>query len=124
MNSAPPLARLILYVHDMPAVATFYQTYFGYRGAMLDATDVMHLSAPGGGCALTLLPASKGHRRGQSQVKLVFEVADVDAFKQESATRGLQFGVTHRGGTYAYANARDPAQNLIQVSSRGESTRA
>lgn len=63
-----------------------------------------------------LLQASKGHRMGQSCVKLVFDVPDVAAFKAEREKAGLKFGAIHRGPGYSFANARDPAKNLIQIS--------
>jgi predicted enzyme related to lactoylglutathione lyase len=102
----------------MPEVSTFYQTYFGFSQAVVDDDDLIHLVSPSGGCTLTLLQASKGQKSGQSLVKLVFEVDDIDKFKQVSAEQGLDFGVTHHGKNYAFANARDPAKNLIQISSR------
>ncbi len=118
MNSSPSISRVILYVHRMPDVSAFYQTYFDFREAALDVIDVIQLISPAGGCAITLLQASKGQKSGQSLVKLVFDVPDIEAFKQTSAERGLYFGTTHHGVGYAFANARDPANNLIQISSR------
>ncbi|MBC8077184.1 MAG: VOC family protein [Chloroflexales bacterium] len=118
MQLSPPISRVILYVHSMPEVSAFYQTYFGFREEPIADTDLLHLTSSSGGCAITLLQASKGQKRGQSLVKLVFDVEDVEAFKQASAERGLHFGTTHHGAGYAFANARDPAQNLIQISSR------
>ena len=79
---------------------------------------MVHLTSSVGGCHITVLKASKGHKLGQSQVKLVFEVGDVEAFKVSFAEQGLQFGVTHVGENYAFSNARDPAKNPIQISSR------
>ena len=118
MTQPPALARVILYVHDMQRVANFYQTYFGYEVTILEDGNLIHLTSSVGGCHITILKASKGHKLGQSQVKLVFEVSDVEAFKTWCAEKGLRFGVTHTGENYAFSNARDPAQNLIQISSR------
>ena len=64
-----------------------------------------------------LLQASKGHRIGQSCVKLIFDVADVAGFKKAQAKLGLKFGSIHHGPNYVFSNARDPAKNLIQISS-------
>lgn len=114
----PPISRVILYVHNMPDISRFYQTHFGFQEEHITETDLIHLTSPSGGCAITLLQAGKGQKRGQSLVKLVFDVEDVEAFKQESARRGLHFGATHHGPDYAFANVRDPAKNLIQISSR------
>jgi predicted enzyme related to lactoylglutathione lyase len=119
MKTSPAITRVILYVRNMQAVSAFYQTHFGFQQEELAYTDLLHLTSPSGGCAITLLQASKGHKLGgQSQVKLVFDVDDIEAFKQTSAKRGLRFGAIHRGDTYEFSNARDPAKNLIQISSR------
>jgi hypothetical protein len=78
--------------------------------------DKAILTQPGGGARLVLLQASKGHRIGQSCVKLIFDVADVPRFREEQARIGLRFGAIWRGPNYQFANARDPAKNLIQIS--------
>jgi predicted enzyme related to lactoylglutathione lyase len=115
---APPISRLILYVRDLPKVAAFYEKYFGLvpRGPVREGS--VDLVSPQGGCALVLLPASKGHKIGQSCVKIVFDVPDVGACKDKCQKEGLDFGVIHRSEGYEFANARDPARNLIQISSR------
>jgi predicted enzyme related to lactoylglutathione lyase len=118
MKNSPPLARVILYVHNMQTVSAFYQTHFGFQEVAQDDADLTHLTSPSGGCDITLLKASKGQKRGQSLVKLVFDVDDVEAFKKKSGQRGISFGIIHRGENYAFANVRDPANNLVQISSR------
>ena len=55
---------------------------------------------------------------GQSQVKLVFDVEDVAAFRAEAETGGLVFGPIHQADGYDFSNARDPAGNPVQISSR------
>ena len=49
---------------------------------------------------------------------IVFDVEDVAAARSSHAKLGLKFGAIHRGPGYHFANARDPAKNLIQISSR------
>lgn len=115
---APPITRLALYVRDMPKVADFYSRHFGFIQDLSEMPGLLRLTPPSGGCALALLQTSKGHKVGQSCIKLVFDVADIAAFRERSAARGLKFGAIHRCDGYAYANARDPAKNLIQISSR------
>jgi hypothetical protein len=63
-----------------------------------------------------LLQASRGHRIGQSNVKIVFDVPDVRTFRAECLKEGLKFGAVHCGPGYEFSNARDPAKNLIQIS--------
>ena len=57
-------------------------------------------------------------RQGQAQAKLAFRVADVAAFVADAAAQGVVFGTIHDGGGYAFANAKDPAGNSVQVTSR------
>jgi len=51
-------------------------------------------------------------------VKLVFDVPDVDAFRRTARAKGLIFGKVHKADGYAFANAKDPSKNSVQVSSR------
>ncbi len=113
-----PITRLILYVRDMPKVAAFYELHFGFVRVDAGDDDLIYLHSPSHGCGLAILQAAKSQKAGQTLVKLVFQVDDVEAFKQKSAKNGLVFGATHAGPGYAFANAKDPAKNLIQVSSR------
>ena len=49
-------------------------------------------------------------------MKLIFDVVDVAAAKNEQAEKGLIFGTIHHGPGYQFANACDPAKNLISIS--------
>lgn len=111
-----PLNRLALYVKDMPKIAAFYTKHFGFTATWSEKRDKADLIPANGGCALVLLQASKGHRIGQSCVKMIFDVTDVAAAKAMHAKQGLKFGPIHRGPNYQFTNARDPAKNLIQLS--------
>jgi hypothetical protein len=61
---------------------------------------------------------SEGRKQGQALIKLVFDVEDVDGFCRASKDLGLEFGSIHHADGYSFANAKDPAQNSISVSSR------
>lgn len=113
----PPISRIALYAWDMEKVAAFYERHFGFIRENTGLADKFILTPPSGGCSLVILQASKGHKTGQSNVKVVFDVEDVSMFKTESAKRGLKFGVIHKGPGYEFSNARDPAGNPIQISS-------
>ena len=65
-----------------------------------------------------LHPMGQDRKEGQTLVKLVFDVEDVDAFCAASKANGLEFGTIHRADGYNFANAKDPAKNSISVSSR------
>jgi hypothetical protein len=100
----------------MPAIADFYAEHFGFLARFSRKRDKAVLSPADGGCHLVLLQASKGHKIGQSTVKIIFDVSDVEAAKALHAKKGLKFGPTLQGPDYQFANARDPAKNLIQIS--------
>jgi len=115
---APPITRIALYVRNVPKIADFYSKHFGFIQDLSEMPGLLRLTSPSGGCYLALLQASKGHKIGQSCIKIIFDVEDIEAFKQKCLKDGLKFGSTHQCEGYAYSNARDPAKNLIQISSR------
>ena len=55
---------------------------------------------------------------GQVAGELVFDVQDIEGFKQKSAALGLEFGATHQANGDPFANAKDPDKNSIAISSR------
>lgn len=113
-----PVSRIIFYVRDIPRVAAFYQTHFGLRPLPGTEAGWLELGAARGGCRVALHRAARSQKRG-SEIKIVFAVRDVAKFVRERAADGLKFGVVHNAGSHEFANARDPAGNSIQVSSRG-----
>jgi|HubBroStandDraft_6_1064221.scaffolds.fasta_scaffold01663_12 predicted enzyme related to lactoylglutathione lyase len=122
LASAPPIIRVILYVKDIPRVAAFYERFFGMR-PIPGATDGwLELASPAGGCTIALHKASVAQKSGAA-MKLVFAVADVEAFKNAKETEGLKFGAVHEvtdeAGGFEFSNAKDPAGNSISISSRG-----
>ena len=115
----PVLGRILLYVRDIEAVAEFYALHFGFRIHRTEGDRIVELEGPDGtGSNIMLHPLGRGRRSGQTVAKLVFDVRDVEAFCARAARNGLQFGAIHKGGGYAFANAKDPAGNSISVSSR------
>ena len=115
--SGPPIARVILYVRDIPTVAAFYERFFNMKPVPGATDDWLELSNSGG-CTIALHQAAKS-QKGGSAIKLVFAVADVEAFVRTREQDGLKFGVIHRPDGFEFANAKDPAGNSISISSRG-----
>lgn len=115
---SPPIARVILYVKNIPEVAAFYQRHFDMRQHGVSTSGWLELSSIEGGCTIALHQAAKSQRSGAA-IKVVFGVRDVPAFKAKCATDGLAFGPTHFAEGFEYANAKDPAGNAISISSRG-----
>jgi predicted enzyme related to lactoylglutathione lyase len=112
------ISRVILFVCDVPRVAAFYEKHFGLEP--LDRSEKGWLELAAGGCNLALHASPISSReRGRSPAKIVFAVADVHAAKRHFAAAGLKFGKVHEVGGFAFANARDPEGNPIQISSRG-----
>jgi len=121
-GKAPGIARVILYVRDIPKVAAFYERFFGLRPLPGSTEGWLELASPSGGCTIALHKATVSQKSGAA-VKLVFGVEDVHAFKSALEKKGLKFGVVHEVDGFAFSNAKDPAGNSIQISSRGFKTR-
>lgn len=113
-----PLGRLVLYTHRLDALAEFYATHFGFERIDLDGDRIVEMRPPAGGVALLLHPAAKGHREGQSSVKLVFDVADVEAMRARLLARDVDVGPVHQADGYTFANLKDPTGNSVSLSSR------
>jgi len=112
------ISRVIFYVRDIPTVATFYQTHFGFKPLPATEPGWLELAAPGGGSSIALHQASTAQKRG-SEIKIVFGVKDVRGFKADCEANGLRFGVVHDVNGFQFSNAKDPAGNSISISSRG-----
>lgn len=115
---SPPIARVILYVKDMPKVAAFYETHFGLKPLPSARNDWLELESEAGGCSIALHQAAVSQKSGAA-MKLVFGVKEVREFKRKAEAAGLKFGVVHAAEGFEFSNAKDPAGNAIQVSSRG-----
>ncbi|MGR9135896.1 VOC family protein [Rhizobium leguminosarum] len=113
-----PLNRLVIYAGNVEETARFYEKHFGFKAISLPGDRIVELIAQDGGANIMLHQAAKGQRSGQSIVKLVFDVDDVEAFCRRCAEHGLEFGAIHKADGYLFANAKDPCQNSISVSSR------
>ncbi|MBY3196410.1 VOC family protein [Rhizobium laguerreae] len=113
-----PINRLVIYAGNVEETARFYEKHFGFKATSLPGDRIVELIAQDGGANIMLHQAAKGQRSGQSTVKLVFDVEDVEAFCRRCAENGLEFGTIHKADGYQFANAKDPCQNAISVSSR------
>jgi catechol 2,3-dioxygenase-like lactoylglutathione lyase family enzyme len=114
---SPSITRVILYVKDMARVAEFYRRHFGMRPLPTSRGDWLELASESGGCTIALHQASVAQKSGAA-MKVVFGVADVRDFKKKKEETGLKFGVVHKADGFEFSNAKDPAGNSIQISSR------
>ena len=112
------VARIILYVRDIPKVAAFYQQHFGLEPLPGAEEGWLELGASNGGCSIALHQASASQKRG-AEIKISFGVRNVREFKAAKEAQGLKFGVVHAVTGFEFSNAKDPAGNSIQISSRG-----
>ena len=115
---AAPLGRLIIYTKKVDAMSDFYCRHFGFKELRNEGDRIVELQPQSAGMTLLLHPASQKQKEGQPLVKLVFDVEDVPTFCKVAKVNGLVFGKVHQTDGYAFANAKDPSNNSIQVSSR------
>jgi len=116
--AGPAIARVILYVRDIAKVSAFYERHFGMTPIPSTEKGWLELATVSGDCTIALHQAAVSQKSGAA-MKLVFAVADVRAFKRARERDGLKFGVVHEAAGFEFANAKDPAGNSIQISSRG-----
>ena len=114
----PILNLIVLYAKDIQRTASFYERCFDFTSRGSAAEGLVELVAPSGGASILVLQAGKGVKHGQAVIKLTFSVQDVEAFKENSAALGLEFGGTHQANGYAFANAKDPDGNSVSISNR------
>lgn len=117
------LNRIMLYVRNIDDTRVFYERYFGFSAESRDDDRVVELKSAHGGAILMVHQAAKSVKTGQASVKLVFDVEDVEGFKQHCSALGLEFGSTHKADGYCFANAKDPDGNSVSISSRAFANR-
>jgi hypothetical protein len=110
------LGGVIIYARRPGVTAEFYCRHFGFTAAERDG--LIELTPPEGGARILVHQAATSVKLGQVGVKLVFDVADVEAFKAQCAKDGLAFGAIHAADGYQFANAKDPDKNSVSISSR------
>ncbi|VWC67050.1 lactoylglutathione lyase [Burkholderia aenigmatica] len=117
------LNRIMLYAKDVQATCAFYERHFGFECKFDPDGRIAELVSPHGGAIIMVHQAGKGLKSGQASVKLVFDIEDIEGFKDQCARRGLEFGASHGADGYSFANAKDPDGNSISISSRGFATK-
>ncbi|KVV27575.1 lactoylglutathione lyase [Burkholderia ubonensis] len=117
-----PMTRVLLYVHDVAALKSFYLRYFDLRvveeidreWAVLDAGNVelaLHLAGP----AFRRAAAPAQHA---TNVKLVFSITSgIDAHRDRLARDGVAVRELKRYDGFAYRmyDGLDPEGNVFQV---------
>ncbi len=114
----PALNKIMIYAKNVQRTADFYEKHFGFKQKADADGRIVELIPSAGGAHLLLHQAAKSIKSGQVNIKLVFDVKDIEGFKKKSAKNGLVFGATHLGDNYSFANAKDPDKNSVSISSR------
>ena len=113
-----PLARVILFVADVPVVAAFYRDMLGCEvlGEITDGWAELRA----GGCNIALHAAGAHPPDGRSSpTKLVFGTADVAGAREALVAAGVNMGALKTFGELHLCDGRDPAGNPFQLSNRG-----
>ncbi|MEO8021145.1 VOC family protein [Polaromonas sp.] len=118
MSESPSLGSVILYARDMEKTAAFYSRYFGFETTGVVVEGLIELQSPEGGAEILIHQAAKAIKLGQVGVKLSFHVSNVEVFVSDAQKNGLRFGPVHEANGYQFANAKDPDNNPVSVSSR------
>lgn len=115
---SPALHTILIYARNMQCTADFYRKYFGFESTGEVLEGLIELTSMLGGARILIHQAAKSVKLGQVGVKLVFDVQDIEGFKQKCAEQGLFFGATHEANGYAFSNTKDPDKNPVAISSR------
>jgi len=118
---APPINRIVIYTKRLPEMVAFYKRFFGFEAHQRDGDRIVELRPRSSGLSILLHPAAKAQKEGQATIKLVFDVENIEAFRAELGAAGLDFGPIHYADGYAFANAKDPSNNSVSISSRAYS---
>lgn len=113
------LGRILLYGHDIEAVADFYSKLFGFQPRREAGDRIVELESPTqNGGNIMLHPLGQGRKAGQTLAKLVFDCPDVEVFRTWAERLGVAFSAPHKADGYIFVNGKDPAGNSVSVSSR------
>lgn len=117
-NMSAQLGRIIIYTKRTDELVAFYCKHFDFEVLRLEDDRIVELAPLGVGMNILLHPMPTGRKEGQTLVKLVFDVKDVEGFCRNAKEQGLVFGTIHLADGYCFANAKDPAKNTVSISSR------
>jgi len=96
----------------------FYEKYFGFKAKVDPDEKLIELISAHGGSNILIHKAGKGIKEGQACIKLVFDVKNIEKFRNKYIANGLKFGSVHTADGYLFLNVKDPGKNSIQISSR------
>lgn len=114
-----PMARVILFVHDVPACAAFYRDVLGLtpKPSEHGADEWQELEADGV-CVALHKAHGGGKGGGMAPHKIVFKVDDVRAARETLVARGAKMHDLREFGKLMLCDGEDPAGNRFQISNR------
>jgi len=110
--------KIMIYAKDMQKMSLFYETHFEFKSKIDEDGRLIELSSPHDGANILIHQLGKGVKEGQACIKLVFDVKNVEKFREKCIASGLKFGSVHKVDGYIFSNAKNPGKNTIQISSR------
>jgi len=110
------LARIILFAPDVPKTVAFYQALFGLP-VIGDADDADFVELDAGGCRLAVHRGAAAAGAGRTP-KIVFRAQNIEDERERLIAKGVRVGGIMRADAFAFFDARDPAGNVFQISSR------
>ncbi|MDA0841678.1 MAG: VOC family protein [Planctomycetota bacterium] len=111
------MARIILFVKDMPKVTAFYRDTLGLRpieSKSYSPDEWIEFEA--GGCNIALHKASKPG--GRTRNKFVFYSADPMKVREELIAAGVKMFKPMVFGSLVLCDGEDPEGNKFQISTR------
>ena len=118
------VARIILFVWDVPAVAAFYRDKLGL--SVIGEIEPGWTELNAGAINIALHHAGRYHTRSgaSSPAKVVFQVDDVPATKVVLEADGVRMSEISTWEGIQFCDGRDPAGNPFQISTRHGSERS
>lgn len=119
MSPIQAVAKIILYVQDMPAQVRFYRDVLGLKMKHLadnaDFTQAYWIEFETGDCTLVLHGGGQG-RQGADAPKIAFAVADIHDARQMLLKRGAQVGEVRSPAPGVFVcDGVDPEGNFFSI---------
>lgn len=109
------IRRIILFVHDIEAVARFYRDVVGLPLKNEERPSWLEFDA--GSCVLALHNGGEPNK-ARRPPKVVFYADDVESARQELIRRGAKMGPFRSSTSLSLCDGKDPEGNTFQISNR------
>ncbi len=110
------IARVIIFVRDVPGTAIFYKDAFGLK--VKNNIDKEWTELEGEGCNLALHRTPVKGKKCDSGIKIVFGTKNVAAAKKKLEAKGIRMGKIFEYEGMKFCDGKDPDGNTFQISDR------